>query len=125
MTIKSIERLRAALEAERAAAEEVVEFPVEKTDAVYREAKAKTDKLLAKVEKQLQNCADQTRGRIQRGEGGVPRPSQSFDGGVGPGGLGGAAVGGTISSLVINSPAAEPGSIARDALRRSQGWLRS
>jgi len=125
MTIKSIERLRAALEAERAAAKAMADWHVFGTEEKYDQAKAATDKAVAKVEKQLQNCADQTRGRIQRGEEGVPRPSQSFDGGVGPGGLGGAAVGGTISSLVVNSPTADPGSVARDALRRSQGWLRS
>lgn len=52
-----MERLRAALDAERAAAVAVVEWPVEKTDAVYRDAKAETDKLLDKLADRAKQAA--------------------------------------------------------------------
>lgn len=52
-THKLIRKLREALEVERAAAEEVVEFPVEATDAPYRAAKAETDKRIERIEKLL------------------------------------------------------------------------
>lgn len=77
MKIKIIERLRAALEEEREAAAREAYWPTERTTRERNEARAETERLIAKIERMLQRAAERNAGG--------PRPTLS-DGGIVPGG---------------------------------------
>lgn len=120
--IKSVERLRAAIEAERVAAAKVAGWHSYEIETQYQEAVKATDRAVAKVERQLENAAEATRGRRERGEEGIPTPSGRGDGGM----VGYEGVVGHSMNIVVQ-PGPDPRVVAaaavQNALRRGQVHL--